>query len=230
MSARIPAAIARARSSRPKGFTLVELVIVLAIVALLASLLLPVLSKARARVNSLVCLNNLRQWGLATQLYAAEFDDYLPPEGAPNGLSATTGWYVLLPLEMGLAPYQAMPWHTNPAAPLGKSLWICPANTNRSNGNNLFHYCMNEHVDATGDLDCPTRLSSISRPTQVVWMFDNGKRAAVAQQNNVHTNIHQRGAQFLFLDGHARRYRNTDYWDFLSDKGRTNNPEIIWIP
>ena len=123
-----------------------------------------------------------------------------------------------------------MPWRTNPAAALGRSLWICPANTNRSNGNNLFHYCLNEHIDGTGAQDRPARLASVNRPAQVVWLFDNGKRAAVAQQNNVHTNLHSQGAQFSFLDGHAARFRNTEYWDFTLDKGRTNNPNLVWIP
>jgi prepilin-type processing-associated H-X9-DG protein len=204
--------------------------VVIALIALLAALLLPSLSAAKARVRATCCLNNLRQWGLATQLYATDHDDYLPPEGSPNGLSRENGWYIDLPRQLGIKPYYEMAWHTNATAPLGHSIWICPANTNRSNGNNLFHYCLNEHVDATGEQDRPIRLSSIDRPGQVVWLFDNGKRAAVAQQNNTHTNLHQRGAQFLFLDGHVCRFRNTAYWDFRLDKGRTNNPEIVWTP
>ena len=91
-----------------------------------------------------------------------------------------------------------MPWRTNASAPLDNWIWICPSNTNRSNGNNLFHYCMNEHLDETGDADHPVRLSTIPTPSQAVWLFDNGKRAARAQQNNVHTNLHARGAEFRF--------------------------------
>jgi prepilin-type processing-associated H-X9-DG protein len=212
------------------AFTLIELLVVIGVIALLAGLLLPALNKAKAKARAVICLNHLKQWGLATQLYVADHDDFLPPEGAPNGLSTDTGWYVVLPRELGMGAYCEMPWRTNAAAPLGSTIWICPANSQRSNGNNLFHYCLNEHVDETGEFDAPVRLASIRRPAQTVWLFDNGKRAAVAQQNNVHTNLHTRGAQFLFLDGHVRRFRNTDYWDFTANKGRTNNPELIWIP
>ncbi len=217
---------ARGRSA----VTLVEVLVVIAVVALLAAMLLPALSRARAQAQRMVCANNFKQWGVATHLYAEENDDYLPPEGAPNGLSLESGWYITLPRTLGMKPYCEMNWRTNSAAPLGSSIWICPANTNRSNGLNLFHYCLNEHVDATGASDHAVRLSTIDQTGQVVWLFDNGKRAAVAQQNNVHTNLHSGGAQFLFLDGHVKRFRNTAYWDFTADKGRTNNPEIVWIP
>jgi prepilin-type N-terminal cleavage/methylation domain-containing protein/prepilin-type processing-associated H-X9-DG protein len=212
------------------GFTLIELLVVVAIIGLLAGLLTPALTKAKAKARSLVCMNNLRQWGLATAQYVSENDDLLPPEGSPNGLSTSSAWYLELPREIGVKPYCEMAWRTNAAAALERCIWICPANTNRSNGHNLFHYCLNEHVDATGESDHPVRFSSINAPSRTVWMFDNGKRAAVAQQNNVHTNLHQGGAQILFLDGHVVRYRNTAYWDFKADKGRTNNAEIVWIP
>ena len=61
-------------------------------------------------------------------------------------------------------------------------------------------------------------------------MFDNGKLAAVAQQNNVHTNLHAVGAHFLFLDGHVEHFKNQEYWDFKRERGITNNPSLRWIP
>jgi prepilin-type N-terminal cleavage/methylation domain-containing protein/prepilin-type processing-associated H-X9-DG protein len=211
------------------AFTLVELLVVIAIIAILAALLLSALHRARSRVRGIVCLNHLRQWGMATQLYALDNDDLLPNNGAPNGISLNSGWYVDLPRVLAMKPYVEMPWRTNPQAALGQSIWICPANTNRSNTNNLFHYCLNEHINGTGVNNRPIRISAIPRITRVVWLFDNWKRAAVAQQNNVHTNLHQAGAQFTFLDGHAARFRNSDYWDFTAGKGRTNHPDLIWI-
>ena len=214
---------------RQRAFTLIELLVVIAIIAILAALLLPALHSARHAAQGACCLNNLKQWGLATQLFASDNNDFLPKDGTPNGTSVTEGWYIDLPNVLKIPTYRQVAWRTNDTIDVGRSLWICPANSRRSNGNNLFHYCLNEHVNGTGSGN-QVRLSTIRHPTRVVWLFDNGKLAAVAQQNNVHTNLHNRGAQFTFLDGHAARFKNLDYWDFSKNAGRTNNPNLVWIP
>jgi prepilin-type N-terminal cleavage/methylation domain-containing protein/prepilin-type processing-associated H-X9-DG protein len=214
------------------AFTLIELLIVIAIIAILAALLFPALAKGKSRAQSVVCLSNLKQWGLATLLYVAENNDFLPPDGksAPLDKDTNAGWYIQLPQQLGLPRYHDMRWRKDPAVDPGRSVWICPANKRRSNGVNLFHYCLNEHVNGTGASNAPIRHSSIRKPGQVVWLFDNGKLAAVAQQNNVHTNLHNQGAQFTFLDGHCARFRTSEYWDYAVNKGRTNNPNLVWIP
>lgn len=214
---------------RTAALTLMELMVVLAIMGLLMVLMIPRLGRAVDRAQASGCLSNLRQWGLATHLFAADHDDFLPKDGSSNGRSRNEGWYVDLPRQLGIATYHAMPWHTNKNADPGRSIWICPANQRRSNGQNLFHYCLNRSVNGTG-VDNQVRLTTIPKPTATVWMFDNGKLAAVARQNNVHTNLHARGAHFVFLDGHARHFPNPDYWDFERGCGRTNHPALIWIP
>ena len=212
------------------AFTLIELLVVIGLIAILAAVLLPHAEPAPGKSKTpLYCLNNLKQWGLATQLFAAENDDLLPKDGSPNGTAIDEGWYNDLPNVIGLRTYKEMPWRANANVDPGRSISICPSNTRRSNGNNLFHYCLNEHVNGIGAGN-QTKLSSIPRPVLTVWLFDNGKLAAVAQQNNVHSNLHNQGAHFTFLDGHAHRFRNTEYWNFFTNEGITNNPNLIWIP
>lgn len=93
------------------GFTLIELFVVLAIIATLAALLLPALSRAKARAQSASCINHLRQIGLALQMYVPDHRRYPPMWGGDTGTFQI--W------ADRLYPYAPLNW-TN-------SRWHCPA-------------------------------------------------------------------------------------------------------
>ena len=75
-----------------RGFTLIELLVVIAVIAILAALLLPVLSKSKEQANTTRCVNNSREIGLAFLLYAVDNREHLPDLYTKYGWSVGTTW------------------------------------------------------------------------------------------------------------------------------------------
>jgi prepilin-type N-terminal cleavage/methylation domain-containing protein len=117
-------------STRRRAFTLIELLVVIAVIALLAALLLPVLSNGKVKAQQTACVNNLRQWGLAFRMYADDNDGYLPRRGQgvqPLGtINRPEDWFNALPFYFGLESFQTMVANNAKPAAHSQSGFICP--------------------------------------------------------------------------------------------------------
>src|SRR6476620_10792054 len=119
------------KSTRRPAFTLVELLVVIGIIAVLISILLPTLGRARGAARSVACMSNLRQLGQAIQMYAVAnkqslpFGDFVVTYGSGN---QNTRWYAVL--QNTMSSKYGISWNeagaSNSAVAKLRQVFLCP--------------------------------------------------------------------------------------------------------
>jgi prepilin-type N-terminal cleavage/methylation domain-containing protein/prepilin-type processing-associated H-X9-DG protein len=218
-------------SQNRSAFTLIELIVVIAIIATLAAILFPVFAQARAKARATVALSNARQFGTALTMYAQDYDEGLP---LTNHAGAMASWietvqpYVKARLLNRLMDDKSTNWETYPSEP----------------GKRRSSYAINAYAAS------PATLAAFDTPATCIYLAEYRENKAGDHLHpmcwepygcvyNAHTIINSDtevekkrffgGSHYVFVDGHAKwhlflqTYNPTagiDWYQPQSDSGK----------
>ncbi len=221
-----------------RGFTLIELLVVIAIVAILAAILFPVFSAAREKARQTRCVANLKEIGLAMQMYCQDYDGMMVPWSYPDVNTGAWrigvyGWQELIKPYLASKTYTR--WMESGTTYFRyEDLFWCPSQKEVSRmmmGRAVSYVSYGINGNVSGFVIAPNGnaalwrvplIDGINIPAQVMWVCDSPGH--VVRRMSCGSDIadrHNECANVLFVDGHVKGLRKEKICS-------AQPPEIWW--
>ena len=211
-----------------KAFTLIEVLVVVAIIATLIAILLPSLAAARAQGRSVLCMNNVKQIGLAAKMYAMEFKDTFP-SSAHGGEANPKTWWLHVLTRYSKAPllFKCPDDKAENFLDWSKTL---PSSSELSNyrwSSYAVNYLLVTHTDLNNNpiTAYSDKISRVHRPAYVVLVGESEDSLLGVDhihperfewtggpEGQIATKRHQNKANYLFVDAHVAKLRIEETW------------------
>ncbi|MFA6930649.1 MAG: type II secretion system protein [Lentisphaeria bacterium] len=212
---------------KSKSFTLIELLVVIAIIAILASMLLPALSKAREAARKIQCLNNHRQWSLHLMNYCTDFDGrYVLQIDKQVKPTQWQYWNMIVNRLYGLGREET----SFSPSPIGK----CPSDTERTTSYGIdYHWGVIKNTGSYDYVSSNIQEQQIKKPSYLIYTIDSLRSPDFsAHSSGINNNIplfyHQGFINMSFVDGHAESMRKYSFGIYAGTSGSWRRDDARW--
>jgi prepilin-type N-terminal cleavage/methylation domain-containing protein/prepilin-type processing-associated H-X9-DG protein len=212
------------------GFTLVELLIVISLIALLMGLLFPVFSAVRGQARATKCRHNLNQFGYALSLYVEDYRGWLPRRGQGvrpvHRIDRSSDWFNALPPYLDSDPYQQLVAEGRQPRAGDDCVLICPE-AEDPGGDYFLPLAMNMYL-SPWIRPQPHNLDELPRPSLLVFMADApGPYASTVPSKNDYSVVprHSGNANLVFVDSHVDSFSG-DYLGCF--RGNPERGDVQW--